>query len=329
MAALTLDLFSKRLLVISGKGGVGKTVISSALGLIGSSLGKNVLLVKMDDQGRTGALFGRPALTDRIAPLRENVSGVNLDPRTIVADYFHAQLRIKRLVRHIMDSTLFKAWFRVSPAIKEMTVLGKVWSLVEESTWWRQKPVWDLVIFDAPATGHGLGLLRLPEQASKLLIGPMRTNALGVQAMLQNQQLTSLLLVTLPEEMPVNETIHFYDQARATLKMPLAGVVLNGAVPARIEGNSLEAVEALVQEAPAQAAFESMVGRGDAAADALRTAATYSRARRELTERYAAELRAKVDLPLVEVPYLFTESFGFPELEQVSESLAASLRGGS
>ena len=62
------------------------------------------------------------------------------------------------------------------------------------------------MIFDAPATGHGLGLLRLPEQASKLLMGPLRTNALGVQAMLENTKTTALMIVTLPEEMPVNET---------------------------------------------------------------------------------------------------------------------------
>ena len=81
------NLFDKRLIVVSGKGGVGKTVISGALGLIASGLGKNVLLVKLDDQGRTGALFGGAALTDKVAPLRENISAVSLDPSTVVADW--------------------------------------------------------------------------------------------------------------------------------------------------------------------------------------------------------------------------------------------------
>jgi anion-transporting ArsA/GET3 family ATPase len=177
---------------VSGKGGVGKTVVSSALALIASRRGKNVLLVKLDDQGRTAQLFQTPPLTDRVAPLRESISAVNLDPKTIIGDYLLKQLKLRKLVDMIIGSRLFDAWFRVSPAIPEMISLGKVDSLVDERSWWRQTPVWDLVVFDAPATGHGLGILRLPEQASKLLIGPMRKNALAVQALLEDATRTGL-----------------------------------------------------------------------------------------------------------------------------------------
>lgn len=323
-----LDLFDKRLLVVSGKGGVGKTVVSAALALIASGMGKNVLLVKLDDQGRTGALFGAEKLTDRISPLCENISGVNLDPTTVVADYFHKQLRVRTLVKHIVNSRLFQNWFRVSPAIKEMVLLGKVWDLVEERSWWRSKPVWDLVIFDAPATGHGLGYLQLPEQASKLLIGPMRKNALGVQAMLENPTTTSLLLVTLPEEMPVNEAVHFYDQAKAELRVPLAAVVLNQVAPKRFSADAFQEVEAALEQAPVLAAAGSLLGEGldpQASSTALLEAASYSQARRSLCDHYGDELRERIDLPIVEVPYVFSEQFGFSELEVVAKTLQSSL----
>lgn len=318
-----MDLFSKRLLVVSGKGGVGKTVISSALALIGARRGKRVLLVKMDDQGRTSQLFGTPPLSDRIEPLKDGVSAVNLDPKTIVADYLVRQLRIKRLVQAIVDSRLFAAWFRVSPAIPEMISLGKVEALVDEKSWWRSAPVWDLVVFDAPATGHGLGILRLPEQASKLLIGGMRKNALAVQALLEDKRTTSLLLVTLPEEMPVNEAVHFYEEARSKTRVPLAALVLNGAHPRRVAAGeaALAEVDAALAAASGQAALASV----GADAPAVRRASELSQTRAELTDRYRAELDRRLPLPRVEVPHLFAEKFGLPELEQVASILEPAL----
>lgn len=325
-----LNLFDKRLIVVSGKGGVGKTVTSSALGMLASAMGKSVLLVKVDDQGRTGALFDCPPLTDKIAPLRENISAVNLDPATVVADYFTKQIKVRWVVQHLMNSALFQNWFRVSPAIKEMILLGKIWDLVEERSWWRNKPVWDLVIFDAPATGHGLGYLGLPEQASKLLLGPMRKNALGVQAMLENAKTTSLLLVTLPEEMPVNETVHFYERAKADLRVPLAGVVLNQVAPDRIRPEQLATVGETLAQAGAQAALETLLGQeiasGGGGERAFRAAAEYSVARRALSEEYGDRLRDKIpDVPLIEVPYVFSETFGYQELQAVSGELQRAI----
>ncbi len=326
-----IDLFSKRLLIVSGKGGVGKTVISSALGLIASSMGKNVLLVSMDDQGRRAQLFGNSdGVSDRVTPLRENVSAINLNPTTIVADYFQRQLRIRRLVKHIVGSKLFQSWFRVSPAIKEMICLGKVLDLTEESSWWRRKSTWDLVVFDAPATGHGLGLLRLPEQAGKLLMGVMRKNALAVEALLKNQVTTGLVLVSIPEEMPVSETVHFYEAARA-LDMPLSCVVLNSVFPPRFGEDGAEQVESAFTSPAVQAAVKTLLGNGvdpAAALPAFQKAARYSRSQRELTERYAKELRDRVKLSRIDVPHVFTESFGFAELEQIAASLDEALQAG-
>lgn len=326
MAAL--DLFSKRLLVVSGKGGVGKTVVSSALGLLAARRGKNVLLVKMDDQGRTSQLFGSAPLGDQVLQLREGISAINLDPKTVAAEWIQSQIKIKRLVRHIVDSRLFESWFKVSPAIKEMICLGKVSSLVDERTWWRQTPVWDLVIFDAPATGHGLGLLRLPEQASKLLIGPMRKNALAVQALLENPTLTGLVLVTIPEEMPVNEVVHFHDEARARTNVPMSCLVLNAAFPRRLQEASVEQVDAALASPPGAAALHALFGgRLDApgARAALLAAAERNQVRGALTERYREELKTRVALPLLELPHVFAEQFGFAELEQVAACLGDAL----
>ena len=287
----------------------------------------------MDDQGRTSQLFGAGPLGDRVTPMRDSISAIQLEPKTIVADYLVRQVKIRRLVEHIVGSRLFDAWFRVSPAIKEMICLGKVEGLVEERTWWRKEPVWDLVIFDAPATGHGLGLLRLPEQAAKLLIGPMRTNALSVQGLLTNQKTTGLLIVTIPEDMPVNEAVHFHDEARAHTSVPLSGVVLNAAAPARFDAASAAALPAALAGAPlgplAGALFGDPAvepGAGAATSEVLARAAAWSQVRAETTARYRDELRARIpDLPLVEVPFVFAEQFATTELEQVALLLERGL----
>jgi len=321
------DLLQKRLLIVSGKGGVGKTVISSALGLIAASRGQKVLLIKMDDQGRTAELFESGPVSDQISPLREGISALNLDPITVVTDYFTKQLKIKRLVGHIIGSRLFQNWFRVSPAIKEMISLGKVWDLIEEKTWWRSAPVWDLILFDAPATGHGLGLLRLPEQASKLLMGPLKTNALGVQAVLEDAERTGLLLVTLPEEMPVNETVHFHTEARVQVpRVAQEAVILNAAAPDRFGERDPD--PASWSGESGQAAMKSMVGsalEAEVTSEAFRHAAEVGQARASLTKRYREELKQRIRLPIVEVPYVFSAAFGFKQLEQLSGHLERNL----
>lgn len=321
------DLLAKRLLIVSGKGGVGKTVISSALGLIAASRGQKVLLIKMDDQGRTAELFESGPVTDQISPLREGISALNLDPITVVTDYFTKQLKIKRLVEHITGSRLFQNWFRVSPAIKEMICLGKLWDLIEEKTWWRSTPVWDLVLFDAPATGHGLGLLRLPEQASKLLMGPLKTNALGVQAILEDSQKTGLLLVTLPEEMPVNETVHFHTEARIQVpRVAQEAVVLNAAAPDRFGDKDPD--PATWEGQAAHAAMQAMIGSDlpqDVASEAFKHASEVGQSRASLTKRYREELKQRIRLPIVDVPYMFSAAFGFKQLEQLSVILERNL----
>lgn len=321
------DLLQKRLLIVSGKGGVGKTVISSALGLIAASRGQKVLLVKMDDQGRTAELFESGPVGDEISPLRDGISALNLDPITVVRDYFTKQLKIKRLVGHIIGSRLFQNWFRVSPAIKEMISLGKVWDLIEEKTWWRSAPVWDLILFDAPATGHGLGLLRLPEQASKLLMGPLKTNALGVQAVLEDSEKTGLLLVTLPEEMPVNETVHFHTEARVQVpRVAQEAVILNAAAPDRF-GDAEPDAASWSGEA-GRKAMEAMVKSAldpEVVSGAFQHAAEVGQSRANLTKRYREELKQRIRLPLVEVPYVFSAAFGFKQLEQLSGHLERNL----
>lgn len=318
-----LSLLERRLLLVSGKGGVGKTMISAALARLAARAGKRVLLVNMEGQGRTAQLFGVDRLQSEPTELAPGVWGAVLDPKDVAFQFILRQLKVRRLVRHIVDSNLFDAWFRVSPAIKEMICLGRVWSFTEDKSRWRKTPTWDLVVFDAPATGHGLGLLQLPEQAGKLLLGPMRTRALEVQAMLEDRARTGTVLVTIPEDLPVNEALHFHRELTGTLGMALDLLVLNMAFPDRFGGEAPDLEHLLGSEAGARALTRLLGPSADTPAAVAAVRASCARGTR--TRGYARELAEGTGQPVAEVPFVYAEHFGLEELTQVEDTLARAL----
>ncbi len=310
-----MDLFEKRLLIVTGKGGVGKSVVAASLAHLASRRGKNVLLVEMDTEDRLGDLFETEKIGDRIAPVRDNVSGIDLSPRTVLEDFFRSHVRIKAVYGPILDSRLFNYFFEAAPALRELVCLGKVYRLVEDRSWWTSRPRWDLVVFDAPATGHGVGLLNVPESASQILLGGLRTSALKIRDLFRDPTQTAISIVTLPEEMPVNEAELLHRQLRGH-GMPVTHLFLNQAFPERLsdqEASELETLDPAELGPAAQAAF------GDARAQAgLREAVRFERERAAMTSHYRAQIRARIDLPVVEIPFIFAERFGLGEMERVA-----------
>lgn len=325
-----MDLFEKRLHIVTGKGGVGKSTVAAALAHLASRRGKNVLLVEMDTDDRLGDLFETAPVGDRIVPLRENISAIDLSPRTVLEDFFRSQVRVKAIYGPILDSRLFNYFFEAAPALRELVCLAKLYKLVEDRSWWSSRPRWDVIVFDAPATGHGLGLLNVPEASSHILLGGLRTSALKVRDMFRDPSLTALDIVTIPEEMPVNEAVMLYQGARDDLRIPFGYLFLNSVYPERLsdaEARELEGLAPSVLEPAARAAFGEA---GAQAASGLGAAVRFERERAALSARYRKEVRDRIDLPVVELPYLFTERFGFAEVERmasvIDEQLASRSR---
>ncbi len=320
-----MDLFEKRLLIVTGKGGVGKSTVAAALAHLASRRGKNVLLVEMDTEDRLAALFETAPIGDRIVPVRENISAVDLSPRTVLEDFFRSHVKVKAIYGPILDSRLFNYFFEAAPALRELVCLGKLYKLVEDRSWWSQKPKWDLVVFDAPATGHGLGLLNVPEASSHILLGGMKTSALKIRDMFRDPAITALNIVTIPEEMPVNEAVMLYQGARDDLRVPFGYLFLNSVFPERLtegEAREIEALEPAALEPAARAAFGES---GAPAAAGLRAAVRFERERAALSARYRKEVRDRIDLPAIEVPYLFTDRFGFAEVERVASLIGEQI----
>lgn len=299
------DLGTRRFVFVTGKGGVGKSTVCAALGLALAARGKRVLIAMCHTKERISALLGTPPIGDDIVRCSDNLWAVNLSPEKALAEYGALILKVGAVARSVFDNQYVKAFFRAVPGLYEWSMLGKAWWHTTETDD-RGRNRFDVVLFDAPATGHGLDMLRVPKVILDVVPpGVLRRDAERAWAMFQNPKQSGVLVVTLPEEMPTQETIELTAAVRE-LGLPVLGMVVNGVMPALFDDAEREALLAkatLLDIGAAQAA-------PDAAARAVVAGAR--RAAREKVQRESlARLERELDVPRTLLPLLF-EDGGVP-----------------
>ena len=275
-------LESKRFLIVTGKGGVGKTTVCAAEALALAAKGKRVLVCMCNAKERLSAMLGSELIGGKVMPVAANVWAVNMDPELALAEYGQMALHSKTLFKLLFDNKYVRTFFRAVPGLPEWTLLGKAWWHTTET---RDDGSWlyDVVILDAPATGHGLDMLRVPKIILDVVpAGLLRRDAERAWKMFQDPQMCAVVLVTLPEEMPTTETIELAHALRDELKLPIGKIVVNGVLPplfSKEERAALEALGPITVEAP-----------GDAALVAGRSRASRERVQAESLHRLAEEL---------------------------------------
>lgn len=313
-------LLSRRLLVLSGKGGVGKSLVGAALAVATQRRGKRVLLVEVDTPAVAGAgrFLGAPAGgTER--EVRPGLSTANLVPSAVMDEYVRQMVRAEFLVRRVLDSPVYHRFFAAAPGLEELMVLGKVMVLEEARVRWSRRPRYDLIVLDAPATGHGLAFLQVPLAASETVpVGPVGSNARRILALLRDPRRTALVLVAVPEEMAVVEAVEFHRLAVEQVGMTARALVLNACHERRFT----RAQEAEVLRLAASEATGRLPGGVElaAAVDAARRLLR----RERLTRFYQARLRRALDLPLVSLPFLFQEEMGPAQVDELADRLEAA-----
>lgn len=325
-------LLAKRLVFVSGKGGVGKSVVASALALAASQLGRRTLLVQIDASleavtrllgapaSATGAPAARepsPSTASREQPLAPNLFGVNLVPKQVMDEYVQHVVKLAVLARRIFESPIYERFFAAAPGLKELMTLGKIMTLEEAHEPWSRKPQWDFIVVDAPATGHGLALLKVPLAAATAVpVGPVGANARRVLALLRDAERSALLIVAIPEEMAVVEALQFYRLAQDEIGMQTAGLVLNACHERRLD----HAQESEVLERLA-AGDAGPIAPGVDLRAALVAARRHIR-RRRLTQFYATRLRRAAPVQQITLPFLFDDSLGPRAVRVLAERLA-------
>lgn len=251
MSPVVADLLQKRLIFVTGKGGVGKTTVSAALGLAASRLGLRSLLIELGETAEIPGLFGQPQSpssdsSEVPVELAEGLFHHLLVPEVALREYLEVQLRVRSLVRMALQNSGVRRLMEAAPGWRDLIRLGKLWYL--ETRKEGDKPRWDLLIVDAPATGHGLTLFSIPDAVvDTVRVGPLRRHALAVQALMHDSTRTLVLPVTLPEELPIRETIELMESLEAR-DLATAPPIVNSILPAPCDSDLPAVLEELGQQ---------------------------------------------------------------------------------
>jgi anion-transporting ArsA/GET3 family ATPase len=302
------SLLDRRLIVVTGKGGVGKTTVAAALGLLAARAGKRTVICEVAEQERLSDLFGVDASGHDERELAPNLHSVSVDPELAKEEWLRYQLKSGTLAGVLGGSSVFRYLSAAAPGLSELVTIGKVWDLaqLERRT---GGSVFDLAIVDAPATGHGVAMLRAPSTyASVARVGPIRRQALQIDAFLRDRKRTAVVVVALPEEMPVNETLDLELRLAEEMEMAIDRAIVNALYPERFtreEGKRLHAFEP----------------RSDGAVRAALAEHERVRGQRSQLRR----LRRGLDAPVATLPFLFEPELGPEQLDELARRLERAL----
>src|SRR3954469_25025511 len=296
------DLLQHRLVILSGKGGVGKSVVGTALAMAARARGKRILFIEVDAPLPASRYLGEAPVKGHETEVRPGLSMVNLVPSVVMDEYVREMVRVDLLARKVLGSPISRRFFSAAPGLPELMVLGKIMVLEEERTGWPRRPKYDLIIVDAPATGHGLAFLKVPLAASNAIpVGPVGHNARRILSLLRDPKKTALAIVALPEEMAVVEALEFHKMAKTEIGIQARAMILNGCHERRFTGAQETEILRRVSEDE-----DGRLAPGVTLQAALAAARRHIR-RRKLTQFYRKRLEQAVSVPVVSLPLLFTD----------------------
>jgi len=311
------SLLDRRLVIVTGKGGTGKTTVTAALALAAARAGRRVLaaevgrdedLVPLLDPG--GALAGYAG-----RQLEPGLRVMRIDPYQALTEYLGLQVGAPRLVERVLRNQAFHQLMDASPGWRELIMLGKVWHL-EQMRQADGRPLYDLIVVDAPATGHGVAFLNVPRVVvSAVRAGPLRRHSGLVEDMLEDPVRTVLLPVALGEELPTRETAELVSQVREQVGVEVDRVVVNAVAPPPFPVG-LENLDELLAELPSDARFGELPPAGT-----LARCAAFLRSRHDLNQGYVEQLGELTGLPSVLLPFLAEGIEGPEPLDALGRTL--------
>jgi len=321
---LPRSLLDLRFVVLSGKGGVGRTTVAAALARAAAAAGKRVLIAQTSAPERLGAMLGRPGpVGPAVVEIDERISAVNMTPQGSLREYGLMTLRYEAVYRAVFENKAVRGFLAAVPGLDAYAMFGKAWFHTTEQV--QGRPKYDLVILDAPATGHAVTMLRLPQAIlDGVGKGPLIKDARAARDLLSDAERAALVIATLAEELPAREAVELARAAKHTLGIPLGPLIVNALPSDRLSDPDVAGVlDKLLADGDLRAAG-APVKEGDGLDGALRVA-TSLRTRRATADQVLATLRADPGLPMICLPRLHTADLGASEIARLATLLAAAL----
>jgi anion-transporting ArsA/GET3 family ATPase len=297
-------LLDRRLVFLIGKGGVGRSTLAAALGLLAARRGRRAIVVEVAGRGDVPRLFGRSARAGEELALEPGLWTLEVDVRAALEEYLRDQLPLRVIADLIGSSATFGYVAAATPGLRELLTIGKIWELAQPQ---RRRPTaqpYDVVVVDAPATGHALALLDAPRTfADAAGVGPIARQGRLIAATLADRELTARIAVATPERAAVDELL----ELQAALGGTLDAVLANAVAPARFTA----------QDGARLREVHEHGGLDDPTRAALATALaaeTRERAQRAQLDR----LPGAIELPAIEAAQIAR-----PQLDLLADALEA------
>ncbi len=301
-------LTDRRLVVVLGKGGVGKTTVAAALALGLADRGHRTLLIEVAAETRTAAVFGTAPPVDAPVEARPGLFALSVDAERAMQEYLSIQLKVRPLVEMMSRSRAFHQVTQAAPGLAELVTLGKIWDLATAVR--DGRPVWDRLVVDAPATGHGLALLQAAASMRDLAgSGPISDQADAIERVVRHPAATGVVVVAIPEELAVTEATEAVTLMRGH-GLPVACAVANAVRTSPFGPGDADALR--------------QVRADPAAGSAERAAAGAALATVDGAAHDAREVRALGDgcaLPVAVLPVVADLAPGSGGIEQLSAAL--------
>ena len=299
-------LDERRFVFITGKGGVGKTTTTAAMARALARRGKRVLVTSCDAKERVSTMLAVPPLGDQIREVRPGIFAVKILPDVAMREYGEMILKSRVAYKAVFENRYTRGFFKGVPGLFEWAMLGKAWyhstELLQDGS-----ARFDIVLFDAPATGHGLDMLRVPKIIRDIVPpGLLRRDAELAWRMFQDPKQSGVVVVTIPEDMPTNETVELIDALRNELGLPVARMVVNMVM------EELFSVEERVELLVHRKLDPSRPG----------DAALATGVRRAIRERVQADSLArlkKIDVDELRLPQMYDDAATLEAVERLSK----------
>jgi anion-transporting ArsA/GET3 family ATPase len=311
------DLLDRKLIFVSGKGGVGKTTIAAALAWLAAERGRRTLVCEVDPNGNLADFYETSRIRFEERQIAPRLWGMSMDTEASLKQYLSLQLKLPLVAKVGPLAKMFDFVASAAPGVREIVTVGKL-------CWEVKQRHYDFVVVDASASGHIVGQLAAPQAINQLVqVGLIRQQTGWMLDILNDPTRTGLVVVATPAEMPVSETLELTRRVQDETGVDLAAVVVNRVLPELFSRAEEEVFEKLDTPQPKARLEAELGGPLERVMDAARLTVTMRRSRTEHLER----LRGAVDprVPLLYIPYLFFRSHGLRATHQIANALSAEL----